>query len=82
MLLTPAAAQADRQFAVRYTANDLGSITFAANTLLTCPDSAPACADARLGTAAGALDNNNGYAMTYVDVDGSATARSIRRRPH
>lgn len=36
-LLLPAAASADRPFEVRYTTNDAGSITFAANTLMTCP---------------------------------------------
>ena len=70
VLLMPAVAHADRPFAIRYTTNDLGSITFAANTLMTCPDSAPTCASARLGAQGGSLGNNNGYAMTYVDVDG------------
>ena len=69
-LLWCASAAADRPFAIRYTANDAGSITFAANTLMTCPDSAPTCAAARAGTQSGTLGNNNGYAMTYVDVDG------------
>ena len=69
-LLLPAVAHADRPFAIRYTANDAGSITFAANTLMTCPASAPTCAAAQAGTQGGTLGNNNGYAMTYVDVDG------------
>ena len=70
IVLAPA-ARADRPFAIRYSANDLGSITFAANTVMTCPDSAPTCASARLGLQGGSLGNNNGYAMTYVDADGS-----------
>ena len=37
---------------------------------MTCPASAPTCAAARAGTQGGTLGNNNGYAMTYVDVDG------------
>jgi hypothetical protein len=73
MLLAPGAARADRSFAVRFTTNDFGSITFAANTLMTCPDSAPTCADARKGLEGGSLGNNNGYAMTYVDVDADPT---------
>ena len=73
-LLAPASAQADRSFAIRFTTNDLGSITFAANTVMTCPDSAPTCAAARLGTQGGALGNNNGYTMGYVDVDGAGNA--------
>ena len=64
-----ASAEADRPFAIRYTTNDFGSITFAANTVMSCPDSAPTCASARQGLQGGALGNNNGYAMTYVDVD-------------
>jgi uncharacterized repeat protein (TIGR01451 family) len=70
MLLAAPVARADRPFAIRYTTNDLGSIAFAANTVMTCPDSAPTCANARLGLQGGTLGNNNGYAMTYVDVDG------------
>ena len=69
-LLLPATAAADRPFAIRYTTNDAGAITFAANTLMTCPDSAPTCAAARAGTQGGTLGNNNGYAMVRVDVDG------------
>jgi len=71
-LLLASRADADRPFAVRYTTNDAGSITFAANTLMTCPTSTPTCAAARAGTQTGTLGNNNGYAMTYVDVDGVA----------
>jgi hypothetical protein len=77
LLAAPGPAHADRPFAIRFTTNDFGSITFAANTLMTCPDSAPTCASARLGLQGGALGNNNGYAMTYVDVDAdSATFNS------
>ena len=50
-LLLPVAAAADRPFAIRYTTNDAGSITFAANTLMTCPALAPTCAAARAGHA-------------------------------
>ncbi len=65
-----ASAHADRPFAVRFEANDAGSITSAANTLMTCPDAEPTCAAARAGTQTGSLGNNNGYAMAYVDIDG------------
>ena len=73
MFLAPAVARADRPFAVRYTTNDFGSITFAADTLMTCPDSASTCASARVGLQGGTLGNNNGYAMTYVDVDADSS---------
>lgn len=68
-LLVPASASADRPFAVRYSVNDAGSITFAANTLMTCPAAAPTCTAARAGTQGGSLGNNNWFAMTHVDVD-------------
>ena len=45
------------------------SITFAANTLMTCPAAAPTCTAARAGTQGGSLGNNNWFAMTHVDVD-------------
>ena len=68
-LALPAAASADRSFSTRFSANDTGDITFAANTLMTCPDSA-LCSQARAGTATPISNiQNNAYAMTYVDVD-------------
>jgi uncharacterized repeat protein (TIGR01451 family) len=78
VLLLPAAARADRDFAIRYTDNDAGSITFAANTLMTCPGPpGPAnppttCDAARAGThgPGETLGNNNGHFMSYVDADG------------
>ena len=60
-------AQADRPFAPRFSQNVQGTITIAANTLLTCPTSDSRCAAARAGT--GSALNNNNFNMTYVDVD-------------
>ena len=69
LLVIAAPARADRPFAIRFTTNDFGSVAFAANTLMTCPDSASTCAAARQGLQGGALGNNNdGYAMSYVVV--------------
>jgi len=53
-------------FTVRYTANDTGDITFAANTLMTAPDT-PDGINARNGV--GTKLNNNNFEMEYVDVD-------------
>lgn len=52
-------------------------LTLASNTVLTCPTSNAACAAARQGS--GTNLTNNGYAMTYVDIDGdSSTFNSSR----
>ena len=68
--LLATAAQADRDFTLRFSTNDTGDIAIVGNTLMTCPDSASTCAAARNGTASGSANNNNGYVMQYVDVDG------------
>lgn len=75
VLLTAGAAQAvvEQPFAVRYSANDHGAITVTGNTLETCPAAVATCAAAQAGTATGAALNNNGYAMTRVDVDADPT---------
>ena len=68
------AASADRAFSERFNATEKGDITFAANTLMTCPDTAPTCAGARNGNSGSdANNNNNAYVMQRVDVDGNAT---------
>ncbi len=69
LLVTAAAAQADREFTPRFSANDTGDITFAANTLMTCPASDSRCAPAQ----SGGNYSNNSFAMGYVDVDGDPT---------
>ena len=65
---SPAGA-ADRAFGIRYQANEPGNIAFAANTVMTCPASAPLCAAAQAG---GSTDNNN-FVMRYVDADGDVS---------
>jgi uncharacterized repeat protein (TIGR01451 family) len=66
LLTVPAIASADRSFTPRFSTNDTGDITFAANTLMTCPTAAANCTSGR----AGAAQNNNSFNMGYVDVDG------------
>ena len=68
--VTPALA--DRAFTPRFSTNDTGNITIAANTLLTCPTAAAGCTSAQQtgGVASGtnnALDNN-AYTMQYVNT--------------
>jgi len=64
-------------FTVRYTTNDTGDITFAANTLMTAPASDPAAVDAQNGV--GSKVANNDFQMTYVDVDSDPTTFNSSR---
>ena len=64
-------------FTVRYTTNDTGDITFAANTLMTAPASDPAAVDAQNGV--GTKVANNDFMMTYVDVDSDPTTFNSSR---
>ncbi|OJU95680.1 MAG: hypothetical protein BGO23_08735 [Solirubrobacterales bacterium 67-14] len=75
-----ASAQADREFSLRYSANETGSIVGIANTNMTCSTASGAtgsstCSDAR---SAGITDsvnnandmrNNNAHTSAYIDVD-------------
>ena len=73
MVVVPSASAAPRTFEPRFSTNDTGDITFAANTLLTCPAAAPQCAAAQAGTATPASqNNNNAYSMEYVRTDPAA----------
>jgi uncharacterized repeat protein (TIGR01451 family)/fimbrial isopeptide formation D2 family protein len=60
-------------FTVRYTTNDTGDITFAANTLMTAgpPATPQQIADVQNGV--GTKLNNNDFTMTYVDIDTDVT---------
>jgi uncharacterized repeat protein (TIGR01451 family)/fimbrial isopeptide formation D2 family protein len=64
-------------FTVRYTTNDTGDITFAANTLMTAPASDPAAVNAQNGI--GSRVANNDFVMTYVDVDSDPTTFNSSR---
>ena len=56
-------------FTVRYTANDTGDITFAANTLMTAGPPATPTQIANVQNGVGSKLNNNDFTMTYVDID-------------
>ena len=68
LLAVAGPAAADRPFSPRFTQNVQGAITFAANTVMTCPDSDSRCPAAQAGT--GSTLNNNQFNMRYVDIDG------------
>ena len=71
-------ALADRAFTPRFSTNDTGNITMAANTLLTCPTAAAGCARAQqTGGVASGTDNtinNNNYTMQYVNTAAGTVA--------
>jgi len=73
LLALPAPASAARDFALRFTTSQPGALTHASNTLMSCPAAAPLCAAGRAGTGGAAADDDNDFAMTYVDVDGDPT---------
>jgi hypothetical protein len=66
-----AEAQIVRNFTTRYTTNDRGNYVFVGNTVMTCPDAASGCANARIQ--AGSLTNNQDFTMVNVDVDAVET---------
>ena len=75
--LAPATAHADRSYTARYATTDRGQVALVANTLETCPASAPGCAASQAGTAT--TPDNSQFSMSYVDVDAdSATFDSSR----
>ena len=47
LLAMPVAAQADRPFSGRFSANTQGDITIAANSIESCLDALPVCANVR-----------------------------------
>ncbi len=58
---------------MRFTANDTGDITFAANTLMTAGPPATPTQIANVQNGIGTKLNNNDFTMTYVDIDGDAS---------
>jgi large repetitive protein len=82
MLVCAAPALADRAMTTRFSTNDTGNITFAANALMVCPAAAAGCTAARstppVASGTNAAIDNNAYNMTYVNtapgtVAGTAT---------
>ncbi|MCL2783186.1 MAG: DUF3344 domain-containing protein, partial [Propionibacteriaceae bacterium] len=54
-------------FSVRFAANANGAIIAIGNNVMTCPDSAPTCTNAKLGKAPN--NNNNAFDMINLDAD-------------
>ena len=73
LALLPSSASADRAFALRFSTNQATALAGAANSLMSCPDVAPACAAGRAGTGGSSADDDNDFAMTYIDVDADPT---------
>ena len=78
MLAAAAPAFADRAMSTRFSTNDNGNITFAANTLMVCPAAAAGCTAARntspVATGTNNALNNNTYNMQYVNTAPGAVA--------
>ena len=78
MLASAAPALADRAMSTRFSTNDNGNITFAANTLMVCPAAAGGCTAARntspIATGTNNALNNNSYSMQYVNTAPGAVA--------
>ena len=74
-LAHPLVASAEVPLTTRFAENTRGDLAVAANTLMSCPDGGGAemkCVESRQGVGGLAALNNNGYAMTPVDVDSDA----------
>jgi uncharacterized repeat protein (TIGR01451 family) len=72
ILLAPllAALAASATFGLRFTTNNNGDIVFVANTVTSCPTTAPECGPSQQGVGAKSdFLNNNFYSMVYVNVD-------------
>lgn len=83
-LVAAAPAHADRDFSLRYTANEAGSIKGIANTNMTCSTApgatgAATCVDARNAAVTDSVNsandwrNNNAHTSAYIDVDSDAS---------
>ncbi|HEX8053437.1 MAG TPA: hypothetical protein VF517_10630 [Thermoleophilaceae bacterium] len=70
-VLPAASASADRAYSLRYGQVERGDITTAANTIVTCPEGAPNCANARNGT--GTVLRNSAWVMVPIDIDSDST---------
>ena len=67
------ASTVQRQFTPRFAVTARGDLLMVGNTVMTCPDSNAACANARNGVGTDANLNNNAYAMVWTNTDNVAT---------
>ena len=72
LLVAAAPSFADRAMSTRFSVNDNGNITFAANALMVCPAAASGCTAARntpaISSGTNNALNNNTYNMQYVNT--------------
>lgn len=77
LLMLASPAFADRPFSSRFSVNDDGAITMAANTVMSCPTGASNCDAARneplSNTAQSTALDNGAFNMAYVDIDSDST---------
>ena len=60
-------------FPERFSVNAAGDLIITGNTLMTCPESADNCLEARKGGGTSARFNNNSYSMAMVDTDANTS---------
>jgi large repetitive protein len=72
---------ADRAMSTRFSVNDNGNITFAANTLMVCPAAAAGCTAARntpaISSGTNNALNNNSYNMQYLTAGPPGTVAGV-----
>ena len=77
---------ADRAMSTRFSVNDNGNITFAANTLMVCPAAAAGCTAARntsaISSGTNNALNNNSYNMQYFTAGRAGTVAESRSSTH
>ena len=75
LAMSATALGAPAPFTLRFSANAPGDVSSVGNTVLTCPTSAAGCAAAQ----AGGVAQNNGFGMTFVDIDADPTTFNSSR---
>ena len=75
LAMSATALAAPAPFSLRFSANAPGDVTSVGNTVLTCPTTAAGCAAAQ----AGGVAQNNGFGMTFVDIDADPTTFNSSR---
>ena len=79
VLVAAPSARAQRAFTARFSTNQYGNVTFAANTLMTLTNAANAAAvQAGTDPTAANLTNNN-WTMQFVDADSDTTTTNSSR---
>lgn len=66
-------AQVIDPFSIRFQTSQKGSIRFVSNASVTCNGTGSSCTNAKNENPPGGTSTNNGYTMSYIDIDGDAS---------